>query len=404
MEILYFTYIGGDAFEADYRKLHNYPYSVSARHYQKEYVRGFSMNGNNVTTVSLIPYKWCESGHLYYNRTPETFNEGTVVNYLSFFNIPVLQEISRLFSAMRAISKWAKKTKGKKRVVLIVLNNYTPVMLGAMLACKLRRIHISTHIHDNLVDLYSKEYIAQISALKKLILPIYLRFAGWIESKYDSYIFIASGMNEVINKRNRPHITVEGIYSISSVQLISEQKKKNAIMYAGSLHSNYGIKMILQVFSQIEDSQLELWICGTGECENLIKERAELDPRIHFLGYIDRQKVLELETQAKLLVNMRDPSLGYTRRSFPSKMLEYMLSGTPMLTTKLQGIPDEYYSYVYYTDSYSIHDIKEEVVRILNQDDASLQVFALKARSFVMKRASADVQAKRISSFFEEIV
>ena len=56
--------------------------------------------------------------------------------------------------------------------------------------------------------------------------------------------------------------------------------------------------------------------------------------------------------EAKLLINLRNPEDKYTKYSFPSKTFEYMVSGTPFFTTKLEGIPSEYYNYLYCIDSY----------------------------------------------------
>ena len=43
--------------------------------------------------------------------------------------------------------------------------------------------------------------------------------------------------------------------------------------------------------------------------------------------------------------------------SFPSKNMEYMVSGTPVLTTRLPGMPMEYYPYVYFIEEESADGI-----------------------------------------------
>ena len=59
------------------------------------------------------------------------------------------------------------------------------------------------------------------------------------------------------------------------------------------------------------------------------------DKRIHFGGVIPLSEVIEKEIQATILINPRPVDQEFTKYSFPSKIMEYMSSGTPVLTTKL---------------------------------------------------------------------
>jgi len=45
--------------------------------------------------------------------------------------------------------------------------------------------------------------------------------------------------------------------------------------------------------------------------------------------------------------------------------MEYMVSGTPFLTTRLEGIPHEYYKYLYTIDDYSVGSVKQKIEEIL---------------------------------------
>ena len=47
------------------------------------------------------------------------------------------------------------------------------------------------------------------------------------------------------------------------------------------------------------------------------------------------------------MINPRSTLDDFTKYSFPSKTIEYMYSGTPLLTTRLKGIPNEYFDFVF---------------------------------------------------------
>ena len=92
---------------------------------------------------------------------------------------------------------------------------------------------------------------------------------------------------------------------------------------------------------------IELWLFGSGDMEKDITDYCKSDQRIKYFGMVPREKVVKFEKKAKLLVNPRPTNNEFTKYSFPSKTIEYMASGTPLLTTRLPGIPSEYFDHVF---------------------------------------------------------
>lgn len=110
---------------------------------------------------------------------------------------------------------------------------------------------------------------------------------------------------------------------------------------------------------------------------------------------------MEKEQDASLLLNIRNPEDDYTKYSFPSKMIEYMISGTPMLTTKLPGIPDEYYDYVYTVD-YDFDRMAQMIDDILNNSPEKRQELGKKAQNFVIKNKNCECQIKKMVDFLRK--
>lgn len=82
-----------------------------------------------------------------------------------------------------------------------------------------------------------------------------------------------------------------------------------------------------------------LEIYGDGDYRAELVELAAKHDRIIYKGLVSRDVIVARQKQVALLINPRPSSYEYTQYSFPSKIMEYMLSGTPVLTTKLPGIP-----------------------------------------------------------------
>ena len=70
------------------------------------------------------------------------------------------------------------------------------------------------------------------------------------------------------------------------------------------------------------------------------------DPRICYFGAVSPEEAARIRMRASVLVNPRTSEGRYTRYSFPSKTLEYLLGGRPVVAYLLPGIPEEYRSYL----------------------------------------------------------
>lgn len=102
-----------------------------------------------------------------------------------------------------------------------------------------------------------------------------------------------------------------------------------------------------------ENFRLKLF--GSGPfVEKLKTKYTKKDSRIQYMGVAPNAEVVAAELDASLLVNPRPTHEEFTKYSFPSKNIEYMASGTPLLTTKLPGMPKEYYPYVFLIENESV--------------------------------------------------
>ena len=62
-----------------------------------------------------------------------------------------------------------------------------------------------------------------------------------------------------------------------------------------------------------------------------------------------------------------------------------MVSGTPLITTKLPGMPKEYYPYVYLFDEETTEGYTKKLTEVLSMPDDILSNKGLSAREFVLK-------------------
>ena len=170
-------------------------------------------------------------------------------------------------------------------------------------------------------------------------------------------------------------------------------------MYSGALYYQFGIKNLLDAFTQIKDENYQLILCGSGDAEDEIKQLASKDNRIQFKGYLPYDEVLNLQSMATVLVNPRTPEGEYTKYSFPSKTMEYMASGVPVVMYRLPGIPTEYDNYLYYVNGNSVEELKNKLVEVCGMDAIKRKQKGERAQNFVLQEKNYLVQAKKIIDF-----
>jgi glycosyltransferase involved in cell wall biosynthesis len=187
------------------------------------------------------------------------------------------------------------------------------------------------------------------------------------------------------------------------VHAAGSQPEKRVLFYSGGLGLNGGVSLLLDAFANLADFEGELWICGRGSLEKEIRSLAHNDPRICFWGFVGRQKYIDLLQRATVLINPR-PSYPENRYSFPSKLLEYLASGRPVITTATPDVSEEYGDYVFLLREETpeaLADLIEEVCALPPKD---LDAFGAKARAYVLEHKTWDIQAKRVYDFLQQFV
>jgi len=162
--------------------------------------------------------------------------------------------------------------------------------------------------------------------------------------------------------------------------------------------------MVLNCFDSFikwNNKEYELWLCG-GDGD-LIDYISGLNKNnIKYFGALPNKDIVKMEQECMFLINPRFTNELYTKYSFPSKNMEYMLSGTPLLTTKLPGMPKEYDEYVYLIDEENEEGIIKKFKEISRKDINEINNFGKKAKDFVMKNKNNIIQTKKIIDFIKK--
>ena len=186
---------------------------------------------------------------------------------------------------------------------------------------------------------------------------LYARFQLRVIQKYDVVIGLSETTRRYL-KPNQRFLCVEGgidqdVYDYFGQVSAEDQQHEDGIttyMYAGILEPVTGVDMLLKAFSQISNPSVRLKISGKGSFQKLVEDTAKQDERITYLGCVPYEEYLSNLKQADVLVNPRNMNLPENENNFPSKIMEYLATGKPIISTRFPGW-EKYNEYIDFCDS-----------------------------------------------------
>lgn len=386
MKILFIGGIFKD--QSEYIKYSEGVNQTSADNFQKMILKIIKINHH----VKIISLPFVSTYPKYYKKFftkhKKYFYKNIKVEQLFTLNIKGIYLISRLLSLSIRLLRM------RQYKVLVVYSANSPFLISSFI----HKILFKSKIILILPDL--PEYMNlnnKMSAIKKMLKSLDIKVISFLYQYIDGFIFLTKYMNEKVNVNKKPYIVLESV--IDNV-LLQKENKKDIILYSGTLNYKYGIKEFIEDFISSEDINLTLVICGSGEAENYIKKMEKEHKNIVFLGNITKERLVKLQKEAKLLVNPRKNNEEYTKYSFPSKITEYLESGTPVVCYKLDGIGEEYKEVLHYIDEKSISEIINKTILI---DDKSEELYNKKLNNFIKKYKNIVIQTQKIDNLIEKV-
>ena len=395
MKLLYFgTVCNRAAFEERQTKS-RVKASVATLNFESALLEGFAANGAAVEAYTFPMIASYPNGPLAaWGARKEKIAGGYSCTWLPALNFKGLKQLSQRLTVRAA----CKKIRRREADAVLIYSVYAPVAAPVLTTCKKYGIPCYCIIADLPRDMYENR---KMGALKKRLSDLYTKRAVKLQGSFDGYIYLTEAMAQVVAP-NAPYIVVEGIADRMLLDFPKPVERKKAVMYAGALNEKYGITALVEAFLSLPFPDWELWIFGDGDLRKTLALLAEKEPRIRYFGRVDRQEILRQEAEASLLVNPRPTGDAYTKYSFPSKTIEYMLSVTALLTTRLPGIPEEYFENVYCAEDGSVSELREALRTCLSLSEQERCKKGSHARDFILDRARSDRQSKRILSFIRK--
>ena len=318
-----------------------------------------------------------------HNKEASDYNVG-------FINLPGVKQVSRYFSLKKEIKKWLKEQKKDSAILAYAMTN--PFVDILAYVKKVRPdIPVCLIVPDlpEYMDMSKKNSLIY-NFLKKVQIhsfhkKIYL---------FDAFVLLTKYMKRWFREPIL-YTVIEGIASEELIQRKNLDRHEKSILYAGGLTQAYGVIDLADAFTRIDNEEWTLEIYGDGEAQQILKKYARKDRRIHINGVVTNSEIVEKQLSAGILVNPRRNEQKFTKYSFPSKIIEYMSSGTPVIAYKLDGMPNEYMGYFYQVED-GKDGLKNTIEKVIQLSEEERNAMGVKAKNFIKENKVASSQGKKI--------
>lgn len=309
-----------------------------------------------------------------------------------FLNLPLFKQINQICANYRIVKRLVKKNRN---TILLTFNMYPQIGLPAAWIKKKYGNRIVTLLADLPID---DNYVR--SGISKWIYQFFNTITIRLLKQVDDAIALNRKAWEIYTPQARCLI-MEGGYDEKEYYIEKkEAKTRKNIVYGGSLNEYSGVRELVESMEYVEDMDIELDIYGDGYLREFVRSRC--NNRVHYYGTIPNDEMVRVQQKAWALINPRTVEDPIAKVTFPSKIFEFMASGTPVISTRLNGFLPEYDGLLIYVESNEPQKMAKCIMEMASRPYTEMLEMAKRARKFIIENKNWNIQAKKIVNFIAE--
>ncbi len=373
--------------------------SIAGNKMQLSIIKGLQSKCNNVMDVVSItptaPFPVVK--RILVNYRKKNISNGIRTVLIPFVNIPYIKQVTQILNTILFSMHWGIKNRNTSNKIVYCYNYHPHISIPSIILKKVFKCKIICLLADPLIDLNCRQGIQKTiwNAMEKISEINLKAFDGIVAVNKNSVEKYAKSI---------PYIVVEGGVDYENVSKENQkiQKKESdskVILFAGALYEYNGIRTLIQAIKLINEKSISLHIYGDGPLRDYVLLEAKEDHRIVYKGLVSNEVVVKAQKEADILANPRPTTEMISLYTFPSKLLEYMTSGTPVITTKLNGITDDYFPYLFIVENESAQCLASMIKHVISIDQTQLNDFGEDAKNFIINNKNWNIQCTRIHEF-----
>ena len=367
--------------------------------YQRAFVQGIRENLREGETLAILNSLPVGIWPLQYKKLflHSGMHDGGSIRQLGCINFPWFKQQMRMHGAVKVLEDWVAKDPDNRTVLL-----YTQYLSYMEAVVRVKKKHPDLKAAVIVTDLPND--LGLPSGRKGVLKKIeYMRGDKSVAlcRRMDGFVLLTEPMADALGVGDYPRTVIEGLILNADHSAADETvEEPPVVLYTGTLESGLGIGEMLEAFEKMP--QYQLWICGQGGMKDAVEAAAKRCSNIRYFGFVPHKKALALQARASALINPRQPSGAFTRYSFPSKTLEYMRSGKPVLCCRLEGIPSDYEPYLCWMED-GAEGIVSAVEQLMSRSTEERAEIGRKGREYVRMNKNPTLQCRKLIALLRSL-
>jgi glycosyltransferase involved in cell wall biosynthesis len=297
---------------------------------------------------------------------------------------------------------WGWRKREVPNRVVLTYNLAVPPGLFTLLGARLARAKAMVSVND--INVPGQTVPAS------LLWRLDVRLQRWLLPRFDGHLAVSDQIAKDFFP-GRSYVRVEGGIDTNFLERTRRTSDETCgtggsfvLGFAGWLNEANGVQIVLAAFALLRRQDFRLRIAGAGPLRAAVEEATQRDPRIEYLGILDADGVADLYRTVDLLLNIRLTKTIDTRYFFASKLIEYLASGVPTITTSFAHVEEEFAGLVYVLRDESAHGLAELLSFVASQSQEERSNLAHKARAYAATNKSWDAQSAKVARYLREDV
>ena len=163
---------------------------------------------------------------------------------------------------------------------------------------------------------------------------------SWLEKglikKVDRIVTVSEALERYFNGiTDKPISVIMNCKPLESLEYAPpDNEGRFTVLYIGTLHQGRSIPMLINTVKQLPDVHCIIGGIGLPDYVQVLKERCDAVPNVHFVGRVPFDQVIPMTKKANvvlLIINPQDPN---NRLGLGNKQFEAMVCGRPIICTK----------------------------------------------------------------------
>lgn len=329
------------------------------------------------------------------SKSKDILELGQVITFLPALNFKIIKHIWWGFSSIVALINWKLNNIGKKCFVL-VYNMYTPPLGFLYLCCKILNIRLYGMFYD--LGVPSKNL--KLGWLTMIGYHVAENFAKSLLRRIDGRIVINENIVSYYAP-NSDYLLIDGGINDAVIShlfpLKQNLKTEYTFLCAGMLWENNGTKLILDALQLNRSNNIKVVFAGKGIDVPLIEAAKEKDPRIEYKGMLSMDQLFNEYSNCDVLLNLRiEDEIDF---HFPSKLLEYLVTGKYVVSTSIAHAKRDYGDLLDILEDVSPKGLADKMDYIISLSKDELLKKGLNARSFMLEKRTWNARIGEIINY-----